>query len=542
MKREFQTLLSLCVLLFAGLIRISAQDAPPKLTAAQWQADVRFLGDELAKQHRNAFHRMKRDEYEAAVKTLYDRVPSLSEDEILVGMMRIVAMIKDGHTNIIPRSYFRSGIFPVKFYVFSDGIFIQKAAPEYAELVGARVIKIGDMSAEDAFKAVGTAAFADNEMGLKNIAPVMLSVPEILAGFKVNGDKQKLSLVLETAGKQKTFEVRATGTLDTLLQPQPTWIDAVSKANAPLYLKDPANLYWFEYLKDKKLVYVQHNGIANKPDEPVADFYKRVMAFVEANPVDKFVLDLRFNGGGNNVLNRQVVIELIKSKINERGKLFVISGRQTFSAAQNLVNQIEKYTNAIFVGEPTAAHPNHYGDSRPFTLPNSKMTVRASTLWWQDLDPRDARFWTAPEIAADISSEDYRNGRDPALQSVLEYAPGSSLSEMIDRASAAKDLVEFIPRYKAFKASPKSRYVDSESAVNSFGYTLLGKNRVADAIEVFRLNAEAYPNSANVYDSLGDAYQAAGRKDEAIKSYEKALTIDPNYPSSLENLRKLKAN
>ena len=63
---------------------------------------------------------------------------------------------------------------------------------------------------------------------------------------------------------------------------------------------------------------------------------------------------------------------------------------------------------------------------------------------------------------------------------------------------------------------------------------------VDDAIEIFKLNVEYYPNSANVYDSLGDAYQAAGKKEEAIKSYEKALSIDPNYASSQDNLRRLK--
>ena len=517
-----------------------AQETAPKLTAAQWQADVKFLGEELPRRHRNAFHRMKREEFEAAVKTLHDRVPAMTEDEIIIGLMKIVAMIKDGHTNLVPQTFFRSGVYPVKFYFFSDGLFVQKAAPEYAEMVGGRVVKIGNASVEDALKSAGQTTFADNEMGIKASAPILFSIPEVLAGLKINDDKQKLNLVVETGGKQKTFEIRPAADFHTLFQQPPTWIDAANKTNMPLYLKDPDNLYRFEYVKDQKLVYAQHNGIANKQDEPVADFYKRMMDFVEANPVEKFVLDLRYNGGGNNALNRAVVIQLIKSKINRRGKLFVITGRQTFSAAQNLVNQIEKYTEAIFVGEPTSAHPNHYGDSRPFTLPNSKLTVRASTLWWQDLDPRDERFWTAPEIAAEISSEDYRSGKDPILQAALDYVPGSALSELIDAAMSQKDIAEFVPKYKAFKSNPKGKFVDSEAAMNRFGYALIEKQRVGDAIEIFKLNTEAYPKSANVYDSLGDAYQAAGRKEEAIKSYEKALTIDPNYSSSLENLRRLK--
>jgi hypothetical protein len=117
-------------LLLTGFVSVSAQTTAAKLSVEQWQADVRFLGEELPKRHRNAFHRMKPEEFETAVKTLYDRVPQMTEDEIIVGLMKIVAMIKDGHTNVVPRAYFRSGIYPVKFYMFSDGLFVQKAAPE----------------------------------------------------------------------------------------------------------------------------------------------------------------------------------------------------------------------------------------------------------------------------------------------------------------------------------------------------------------------------------------------------------------------------
>jgi len=264
------------------------------------------------------------------------------------------------------------------------------------------------------------------------------------------------------------------------------------------------------------------------------------LTFVEANPVETFVLDLRFNGGGNNGLNKAVVVQLIRSKINQRGKFFVIIGRETFSAAQNLVNQIEKYTEATLVGEPTAAHPNHYGDNRPFTLPNSKLTVRASTLWWQDLDPRDERYWTAPEIAAETSFADYRKNIDPPLEAILNYRPGTTFADLTAEAIKGTDLSVFVKKYREFKSNPQRRFIDTESPINQFGYFLLNAKRINEAIEIFKLNVEYYPKSANVYDSLGDAYQAAGKKEEAIKSYEKALSINPNYPSSLEALQKLK--
>jgi tetratricopeptide (TPR) repeat protein len=62
------------------------------------------------------------------------------------------------------------------------------------------------------------------------------------------------------------------------------------------------------------------------------------------------------------------------------------------------------------------------------------------------------------------------------------------------------------------------------------------------AIEVFKLNAEAYPESANVYDSLAEAYAAAGNKEAAIENYRKALKIDPSLESAKAALASMGAN
>ncbi len=546
MRKDCLRALRIVTLFFASqcilALPLYPQSPPAKLTAAQWQADVRFLGGELPRRHKNAYHRMKREDFEAAVNALYNAVPTMSEDEIVVGLMKLVAMVHDGHTQLIPRAFVRSGVFPIQLYRFSDGVYVRKAAPAYADVVGAKVLRIGTLGINEAMSAIAPVVPADNEMGVLELGPLLLAVPEVLSGLKVNSDKQKLDLSVQQDGKERVISIRPEGALDDIVRTPASWIDSASKAGPPLYLKNPGDWFWFEYLKDKKILYVNQDAVQNKPDLPLADFYKRVFDFVDANPVDKLVIDLRNNGGGNNTLNTPIIINLIRSKVNKRGHLFVITGRQTFSAAQNFVNQIEKWTEAIFVGEPTADHVNMYGDNRPFTLANSGLEVRASTLWWQDLDPRDERKWTAPEIAVDLSFDDYRSGRDPALQAVIDYKPGSTISELIQSAKERDSLGDFVERYRKIKADPRSRYVESEAPLNRFGYDLLGKKRIVDAVEIFKLNVESYPSSANVYDSLGDALVAAGRTDEAMRSYEKALSIDPTYPSSIDALKRLRKN
>jgi tetratricopeptide (TPR) repeat protein len=62
-----------------------------------------------------------------------------------------------------------------------------------------------------------------------------------------------------------------------------------------------------------------------------------------------------------------------------------------------------------------------------------------------------------------------------------------------------------------------------------------------EAIEVFKLNVEAFPQSFNAYDSLGEAFAAAGEQELAVKNYEKSLELNPKSQSGIDALKKLKA-
>jgi tetratricopeptide (TPR) repeat protein len=76
--------------------------------------------------------------------------------------------------------------------------------------------------------------------------------------------------------------------------------------------------------------------------------------------------------------------------------------------------------------------------------------------------------------------------------------------------------------------------------MNSLGYRLLGQEKFDDAIRIFALNVERFPNSGNVYDSLAEAYMNKGDKEAAIKNYEKSLELDPKNSEAVEMLKKLR--
>lgn len=94
--------------------------------------------------------------------------------------------------------------------------------------------------------------------------------------------------------------------------------------------------------------------------------------------------------------------------------------------------------------------------------------------------------------------------------------------------------------YYILKNEKSEEYNFKESQLNNLGYKLLQVGKIKEAIEIFKLNAEAYPGSANVYDSLGEGYLMDGNKDEAVRNYEKSLEINPGNENAREMISKIK--
>lgn len=102
-----------------------------------------------------------------------------------------------------------------------------------------------------------------------------------------------------------------------------------------------------------------------------------------------------------------------------------------------------------------------------------------------------------------------------------------------------KGIEAALQSYRALKQS--GDYYVSENQLNALGYRLLGMKKVREAIEIFKLNVEAYPQSANVYDSLGEAYMVNGDRELAVRNYQRAVELDPQNANAAEALKKLRA-
>lgn len=127
---------------------------------------------------------------------------------------------------------------------------------------------------------------------------------------------------------------------------------------------------------------------------------------------------------------------------------------------------------------------------------------------------------------------------DVELMSVSE--PKISIADTLLLIVVQSDVNTAIQKYREFKQDSPDKFNFKESQLNTLGYQLLQGKRVKDAIEIFKLNVEQYPDSWNVYDSMGEAYAIDGQKDIAIKNYEKSLELNPDNKNGAEILKKLK--
>ena len=97
-----------------------------------------------------------------------------------------------------------------------------------------------------------------------------------------------------------------------------------------------------------------------------------------------------------------------------------------------------------------------------------------------------------------------------------------------------------LERCDELKSAGGTKQPPPEFVLNAVGYDFLRDGKTDEAIRLFRRNVQEYPESANVWDSLGEAYAAAGKKDLAIENYQKSLELNPKNENAKERLKKLR--
>lgn len=378
---------------------------------AGWRYDLWLMDRELRRLHKSPYLKQSPEQRDKFVKDLHSRIPKLTDDQIATEFYRYVASYGDGHTNIRFPSFKRA---KMTLFWFSEGIHIVGIAPEFPELAGAKITAIQGERIESLLKKIEPLISHENPQGILAAAPNFMTNPRILRGIGIPCSDEKIDLTIVTSEGQ-TKQVSLPLTSD--FQQAPDWI-GISQNSPILTLKQRSKPYSFTPIPELNAVMFSYNSVRNDSEEPLSKFAERMFKYIDENKVKNLIIDVRWNGGGNTFLSQPIHEELwVRPEISRSGSnLFVIIGRNTYSAAQNFTTDIERSCAPIFVGEPTGSSPNFIGESIPWSLPYSKMAGTVSDLYWQRSWPMDERIWIAPQFPTPPSIKKFANGIDPAME------------------------------------------------------------------------------------------------------------------------------
>jgi len=374
----------------------------PAMTAEKWRADVDYFARELPKRHKNAFHAITREQFAAEIARLRASAEKANDDEMIVGFMRIAAMVGDGHTYVHLPSTTRQ--FPVTIVDIEGAHRVVRAAGTAADLVGGKLSRIDDMPLADAIAKIRTILPQDeSEVLLAGFTPQWLSIADVLHGLGIgkSADTARFTVVMDD-GSERSADVSSIP-----VSAKPEWRTAT--AAPPLYRQRLGEPFWFTWLPESNTVYVnfrKYDDLRSKSRE--------LWSFVDSHPTQKIAIDLRQNGGGDFNVGRKYLVDELARRPKLHG--FVITSARTFSAALKNAIDFREVAHATLVGETIGERPNSYSENDELRLPGSQMQVSYSTMFYKFLPTEGL---VTPDKEIHPTWAEWVAGRDPVLEWII---------------------------------------------------------------------------------------------------------------------------
>lgn len=547
----------------AALVSLSTATTPASASPSvfepsveAWSRDIDTIVQDALTVHPNAFTKIGRSAFLQRAEELKRSLRDLSQEQRVVRAMQLVASVGDGHTQLETNNP-RWGIwYPIRTYQFTDGYFITGALQPVQELVGAQILEVHGKPVEEAAEAARTLFGADNDSGARNNL-FALSDAVLMRGLGLAEPDGSLRLRLRLRSG-RTVERRVSpraadgegweGDLATFewrfrhemagppLGKSADWIGAFRNLAYPAYRTAdktrPPHLaarvpFFSQQLTAGDAYYIQVNLITGSGEEGFVESFKRALREVDQLKPRRLIIDIRYNIGGDGSKVPAMIHEFVKREDNPPWReLYLLTGRRSFSAAVMMADAFMEHTDASIVGEPAGAGLNHFGDATNIGLPATGLSLHMSTLWHQLGRSSDRLPVITVDAAAEFSFAEYAAGADPAVDAILAGKEMRSIG-IIALAKGAAAAWRVYQERKGGGATP--RWVEPrEVELARMAWRLYNLGRKDDARELFRLRAEAFPNSAKAWYELGNVQLGADQKAAALESYRRSLAIDPN--------------
>ncbi|PCJ49741.1 MAG: hypothetical protein COA74_04630 [Gammaproteobacteria bacterium] len=417
---------------------VVGKNALVQLSKQAWQEDVDKLFTSIHCLHPNPWHSITVKKFKNLLQSIVSSSQTESRTRSSLKLMAALAKIAqadgDGRTGIWPfQDVTDFHLLPLRLYSFSDGIYILQANNINQQLIGHQLMAIAGTPTADVFDTVSSHLGNGSDMWVKSWSPLYSIIPELLEelnlakGLNINitiknseGElvTKKLKSISAKSYK-KAFHQALTRTSSTSLP-----VDDKSAG----YLKQIyGEAYWFKKLNDSTL-YMQYNHIINEDEKGqfFSEFMESLEIEIKSYQLDSLIIDVRNIRGGtddydeNHAIYSAFFEMLNRFKAEKRQlNLYVLTGRVAFSTAANFVLDLDKKTQAIFIGEAMGGQSNYYGEAERVILPNSKLKVMLTTRYQNKADTAKPAKTAKPDYLIELSSKQFYSLVDPVMLKTL---------------------------------------------------------------------------------------------------------------------------
>jgi hypothetical protein len=432
--------------------RGSVSPETPIFTAEQYRADLAYLRDVWAPQDKS-FSSQQHVRFTQAVDDALAHADQMDFPDFWIRIAKAVALSGNGHTAVYSHPFTK---LPVQAWWFSDGLYIVRAKPDLGHLLGARIEKIGTVTAEQALARVAP-LISGNAQRVRALSPDLLETPLILHRLKISADPAATEITLRLRdGTLRRIRLEAQSAADPAEARWDYWgvlipgnaaqagdwrhvLDGIAP-RSPAY--DPAIDLSTSWLgADRRILYVRSNqiaGIDGNDETFQSKFYRIINNDVLQGKPRAVIVDLRLNSGGN-YFNTIPYAKPLLALLPGDAKVFVLVDSTTFSAAlvTAALLKSEGGTRVALVGSAMGDNDHFFAEGRSVELPNTKLLVGPASGyqdWSNGCADLNLCYWPnvvygprqhvslVPEIPIDVSFSEYASGRDPVLEAALAAA------------------------------------------------------------------------------------------------------------------------
>ncbi|MFT3878281.1 MAG: hypothetical protein QM703_01315 [Gemmatales bacterium] len=394
-----------CLLLLS--LFVIQQD--PATRTAHWKEDLAYFADNFKAKHIKPFTKITEADFDQAVKEIDPE--KFTDQQIVLKLWQLLARVGDSHSRLGQPRTIPFTQYPIAFIYLTDGWYVFAIDQAQKHALEGKLLKIGSTPVEEVCKKLSSFIASENASQTENQLKRFLQMTEPLHFLGIVDDSQQASFTIQTKeGKETTV------TLAPITRGPAQWTFAIKPDTWPDHLKERRPQHGYTWLDDN--LYVWYDRCTEFPSYPIKKWTQDILAQIDEKKPGKVIIDLRRNGGGSSILLEPLINSLARKEVNTKEKLYVLIGPATFSSALMNAQHFATRTKATLAGEPTGGSPNHFGEVKTFTLPNSKCVVQYSTKQFKMTN--DNATTLVPHLEIKQTSKGFFADKDEVLEAVIK--------------------------------------------------------------------------------------------------------------------------